>query len=179
MRSVYTFSLASVILIPAAYYSYVEIRRSREIRRRRKRYETFKSTSTLDDSSEILLAETKLAFGSLVLGGRWSNPFPEWRESGVWELIFWKVIYQPYTLKVGYNGGVPKDVAVLRASLPVDTPDFDRLFIKSESDEESAVRDRTGRRIDISDAMSITWIGQSTSYIQMEGVAFLTDPVFA
>jgi N-acyl-phosphatidylethanolamine-hydrolysing phospholipase D len=169
--------------IPLVYYSYVEIIRTKEVRKRRKRYHKF--INTVNDSSISVITaehrdEIRIAFASFRVGKRWSNPFPEWRESGAWEFIFWHLIYQPLTGRIGWNGGW-KDATELSERLELEEMDFALLsgefedknevdLVRREGDETAQERRRR---------MTFTWIGQSTSYIQLDGVAFLTDPVFS
>lgn len=105
---------AVFIGIPGVYYSYVEIVRNAEVRRRRKRWTVKaeerrrrrmieqtasrdaiegkgKNRETLFEGDENQLQgvdeeemdEIKRAYGSFVVGGRWSNALgSEWREQG-------------------------------------------------------------------------------------------------
>lgn len=103
-------TLAVVFIgLPGAYYSYVELRRHAEIRRRRQRWNSkveertrrriieetasrdalegkgikqqdYKAGAGVDEEE---MAEIRLAYGSFVVGGRFSNAIgSEWREQG-------------------------------------------------------------------------------------------------
>lgn len=118
----------SLVLVPLCYYSYVEIVRGTEISKRRKRYQKAAAAREAKRVAEVVwkegeedyeeggkaalgtcteeeLEEIKIAFGSISIGGRWSNPFPEWREQGAWEWMFWKLIWQPWCVLSLCRGG--------------------------------------------------------------------------
>lgn len=116
-----------------------------------------------------------------------------------------------------WDGGVPADPEALAASLPIETPNFIKLFgLRSPSTAStpqpsapdsptlsasskdlsdswdhlsiaSSHRSHTSAKtlstvpasIKPSKDLTVTWIGQSTSFVQMDGVGFLTDPVWA
>lgn len=107
-----------------------------------------------------------------------------------------------------WDGGVPKDPEELAATLPVERPNFIKLFgfdptltvtppiLTSNSTPNSPTREDLSGSWDhlssssqsaaatsptptISTDLTYTWIGQSTSYIQIDGIGILTDPVFA
>lgn len=117
-----------------------------------------------------------------------------------------------------WDGGIPSDPAELAASLPIETPNFVKLFgfastsatatpqpsapdspVLSESSKDlseswdhlsatsssqrSTVAPKVLPTIPASikpgKDLTVTWIGQSTSFVQMDGVGFLTDPVWA
>lgn len=135
-----------------------------------------------------------------------------------WEWLWWKLVYQPLTGKVMWDGGIPTDPAELAASLPIEAPNFVKLFglapstsatpTPQPSAPDSPTLSNSSR--DLSDSwdhlsatssqrsaptkqalptipasikpskdLTVTWIGQSTSFVQMDGVGFLTDPVWA
>ncbi|KAJ3165250.1 hypothetical protein HDU88_004335 [Geranomyces variabilis] len=110
-------------------------------------------------------------YTSLTFAGRFVNPFLEWRDknaTNVWEYLRWQ-------LTRNNRNGVPKDEKVLEENLPVVKPDFellgsfhDRPPIDS-SDLESAS----------ASVISVTWFGQSTCFVQMDGYNILTDPIFS
>lgn len=270
-------SLALLFLgVPSVYYTYQEVVRGAEIRRRRTRFQGERERRRLGEGQEEKVGEKeeeerygydrepleeeemdeiKRAFGSFSVGGRWSNALgPEWREQGgecllllssvhgrgstsltfracaepplppslplrlraAWEWLFWKLIYQPLTGRVWWNGGVPSDPAELAASLPVETPNFVKLFgfvppsstCSNTPTATTTVSPSTSSRdlsdswdhlstssatspitpapsqqqeqpLQVSDDLTFTWIGQSTSFVQLDGVGILTDPVFA
>lgn len=235
----------SLVLVPLCYYSYVEIVRGTEISKRRKRYKRAaeareakrvaegvwdegkvgeKAEGKVEKVTEEELEEIKIAFASVSIGGRWSNPFPEWREQGAWEWMFWKLIWQPWcvfiwargrgganelrrTGRVMWDGGVPASAQELADSLPVEQPDFIKLFGRHPDDvadivdleapaslseswdhvsqPSTAVSEAPSRSnshdntVTVDQDLTFTWIGQSTSYVQLEGCGIITDPVFA
>lgn len=93
--------------------AHCEFHRKREIKRRKRQ---FKRALTLSQSTEPSPSSSKLdlstssgthplesavqsRFASLKIGGRYQNPFDEWREQGAWE---WSVLC-PHFLKVAFN----------------------------------------------------------------------------
>ncbi|ORY82377.1 beta-lactamase superfamily domain-domain-containing protein [Leucosporidium creatinivorum] len=228
------FSFAVVFLaIPGVYYSYCETIRASEIKRRRRRFElknvererrrVIEGVGAEEEKDEERfgydrkpldeeeMEEIRRAFGSFAVGGRWSNAFgPEWREQGAWEWLFWKLVWQPITGRIWWNGGVPTDPFELAASLPVETPSFIKLFgflpssftnsttispsssskdlsdswdhlsaSSSNSPTPTSANTPTQQPMVVSKDLTFTWIGQSTSFVQIDGVGILTDPVFA
>lgn len=152
-------------------------------------------------------------YSSLKLGGRFQNPFPEWREQGAWEWAVWQL-----TGKWFNDHGLPKDDTILIKTLPTISPQFDLLFPASAlqsaidspttatppsemseswtnvsqaaSVQSLAEDDMSGEKTPLAHSLvqtrpplhanfTYTWIGQSTSFIQIEGLNILTDPVFA
>lgn len=104
-----------------------------------------------------------------------------------------------------WDGGVPASAQELAESLPVEQPDFIKLFGRhpddtpevvdseapsslseswdhlsstgvSEAPSRSNSQDNT---VTVGQDLTFTWIGQSTSYVQLEGCGIITDPVFA
>lgn len=114
-------------------------------------------------------------FAPLKVLGRYVNPFPEWRETGVWELLFWKLVHSMLQKprRMAWEGGIAADLGTeqgrkkVETLLPVQAFDRDKLWgtIKDQPCAEA-------------DKMTYTWIGQSTCLVQMNGLNILTDPVF-
>ncbi|KAJ3286270.1 hypothetical protein HK104_009118 [Borealophlyctis nickersoniae] len=119
-------------------------------------------------------------FTSLKFAGRFVNPFWEWKDknaTNIWEYLHWQLT------RVNRNG-VPKDERVLALSLPSVSPDFELLrsfqSLTTPEVSESWVADASGFVNTTSNSqMTLTWIGQSTCLIQMEGYNILTDPIFS
>lgn len=116
------------------------------------------------------------------MGGRYANPFPEYRPQTLYEFFYCRVaeLFRPKP-----RGGVPADKDEIRRLLPAQRPDFDLLFrtsndyftpgasiaMEAEDDDElvlPAIKDR----------LTLTWMGQSCAFVQMAGVNVLTDPCF-
>lgn len=103
------------------------MRRTTVQRRRRKHHESVPGASGVDDkdqtkeqqgSSKALTQKTpspserkaiEERFASVSLLGRYSNPFPEWREQGAWEFVVWKAGYLFTKAKLFSDGGVSRD----------------------------------------------------------------------
>lgn len=184
---------------PPVYYAVVDVIRRREVRRRRKRY-TQRTGRTAPFLSPVQSQEDKEAlkelYASFKIAGRFSNPFVEWREQSFWEVLLWKLVYTPLSGRFLFQGGKPSDPDMLRQSLPTERPNFVKLFGleskksiddswdhlslpdrpgSSSSDDDVATRSRP---VKVSSDLTYTWIGQSTSFVQLEGVSILTDPIF-
>ncbi|KAK4701931.1 N-acyl-phosphatidylethanolamine-hydrolyzing phospholipase D, partial [Phenoliferia sp. Uapishka_3] len=247
------------IVPPILYVSYCETIRHAELRRRRERHErkraaraigrskreygvaegaedgTVEEDSLMEDVKEVEEAgeeekqELRELYKSIRIGGRYANPFPEWKEQvGAWEWLVWKLFYQPYTGRFMWNGGTPSSAQELADSLPVEAPDFDLLFGQALDTEKRVASSSSGsndgekealadswdhlsqpalsdpnslasstealaspfstssnpsqtprRQVRVGRNTTLTWIGQSTSFVQLDGVGILTDPVFS
>lgn len=106
----------------------------------------------------------KERYASLVVGGRFTNPFTEWRESiGGFEWAFWKLVLSPLAGKFWWDGGISQfSEEEISKLLPVESPRLD-LFDSTERE----------------DKMLVMWIGQSTTLVRIDGISILTDPVFS
>ncbi|GAA94079.1 uncharacterized protein L969DRAFT_96653 [Mixia osmundae IAM 14324] len=130
--------VAVFTLGPLAYYSYTETVRHTVIRRRKRRYESIvkriHSSASAESSDATRAGPEELEaiqerFAPIIAGGRWHNPFTEFREEGAWEWLVWKLIIQPLTGKTGWTGGLSRDdEETVKKALPVERPDFQLLF---------------------------------------------------
>lgn len=177
----------AAIILPVAYtgawlgyYAYTDTLRRSHIRARNK--ELQESISNLVPGGEIDYTKPatqvekdaiKKRFASLKFAGRYWNPYVEWREQGAWEWALWKIIVSTVTLKLFYDGGVPPERPI--PDLPSERPNFPLLFGKSAT----SPTDKTSASPDITDKMTLTWLGQSTSYVTMDKLAILTDPALS
>ncbi|EYC14508.1 hypothetical protein Y032_0040g245 [Ancylostoma ceylanicum] len=88
-------------------------------------------------------------------GGRFANPpsFDKWKGiSGFWSLLKWRMFEKD-------NSSIPDDNAELDEKLPVHN------LTKFESKSGSS--------------LFATWLGHATVLVQMEGIRFITDPVWS
>ncbi|KAJ2766108.1 hypothetical protein IWQ56_003843 [Coemansia nantahalensis] len=117
-------------------------------------------------------------FASLCIGGRFVNPFETWRDKTLWDFVRWIVT------RSGGNG-IPRDRSLLEHDLPVVRPHFALLDALSRPenargttspDDQEARVDMAG--VDPARTISATWLGQSTCFVQVEGLNVLTDPIF-
>ena len=100
---------------------------------------------------------------SLKIAGRWVNPFKEWQDRNTADIF----AYLKWQFTRRNRNGVPPE-NLLKITMPVDKPDFELLFRNSRHCNTS------------SDYLfTVTWIGQSTLFVQMDGYNILTDPVFS
>ncbi|KAL7408976.1 beta-lactamase superfamily domain-containing protein [Mrakia frigida] len=111
----------------------------------------------LSEEDKELLKER---WASLKIAGRYVNPFFEWREQGAWEWAFWKLVQSP--LEAFFLAPAYPTTEIPQELQEVVQPDWKVLRGPS----------REGR-------LNYTWIGQSTSFIQMSELNILTDPVFS
>lgn len=95
-------------------------------------------------------------FSSRLVSGRFVNPFHGWVGISLWDLVKWTITRRRYDYTLPNN---PKELDKL---FPIVKPDFNLLFENEKNN----------------DLMTFTWLGQSTSFVQMGGVNVLTDPVF-
>lgn len=67
-------------------------------------------------------------FGVLIIAGRFANPFREYREQGMFDFFFWRIVelinYRPWYPRAG----VPRSIAERETMLPTFTPDYEVLF---------------------------------------------------
>ncbi|KAJ2398965.1 hypothetical protein GGI23_002930 [Coemansia sp. RSA 2559] len=151
---------------------------------------------------------------SLLIGGRYVNPFDTWRDKTLWDFVRWLL-----TRTAG--NGLPVDRSQLERDLPLATPHYPllrHLAGQQRKDGMDGSKEMDGRdcsegidfseevdgrdcaegidfseevdgledyldypaiaNIDRDAAVTATWIGQSTCFVQMEGLNVLTDPIF-
>lgn len=188
-----------IVIMYTAYSTYVQLRTSYEIseRARKKLYE-----SDLESAQKAEWPATK--FGSMMVAGRYVNPFSEYRAQTVFEFVFCR-ISELFHAKP--RAGLPSDIAVLKKLLPVCEPDFELLYqntkeyvldgkhsvvsLDSSLIKESSFKDnfsvkdgsfigsfKDGLVPHISNRMTLTWLGQSCAFVQVPGINILTDPCF-
>lgn len=81
--------------------------------------------------SELELQAVRDRFTSLSLLGRYVNPFPEWREQGVWEFVAWKAHSLLLKGRFWSDGGIGKLKTTqagrdkLAKTLPVIKPEWE------------------------------------------------------
>lgn len=121
----------------AYYLAQDTLRRTTVRRRRRRHHRKVKGASRVDDKAENaaqqqLNDEERQAieerFASTSILGRYVNPFPEWREQGVWEFIVWKSMYVATHLRFSSDGGIAKAKAEgsdrVQKRLTLETPQW-------------------------------------------------------
>jgi N-acyl-phosphatidylethanolamine-hydrolysing phospholipase D len=126
-------------------------------------------------ASKEELKSIKSRFAPLKVLGRYVNPFPEWRETGVWELIYWKLVHSllQKPRRMAWEGGIAADLGTELGREKVET-----LLPVQNLDRTGLWGTDRGQPCAEADQMTYTWIGQSTCFIQMNGLNILTDPVF-
>eukprot|EP00842_Homolaphlyctis_polyrhiza_P000018 jgi/Hompol1/1016/HPOL_002633-RA len=129
-------------------------------------------------------------FNSLDVAGRFVNPFIEWQDRNTADLF----AYIRWQLTRNNRNSIPSDIKVetlseLERTLPLVVPDFDLL--RKYTDTRGAMRLPMSRITHATPSkrssttettksrfMTVTWIGQSTCFVQMDGYNILTDPIF-
>lgn len=138
----------------------------------------------------------------MVIGGRYVNPFPEYRAQTIYEFLFCR-LSELFHQKP--RGGVPIDLEEIRKHLPARRPDFELLLQTSldyENHRKAISVDSAATLVAPSlnstpskvshldfgkddlllppakDRLTLTWLGQSCAFVQMAGLNFLTDPCF-
>lgn len=113
-------------------------------------------------------------FAPIRIGGRYVNPFAEYRHQTLFEFGF-RRISELFALHPA--GEVPEDPEELRRALPHFKPDFSARLNASWMPKwaPTSVKEFT-----TSSKMAITWFGQSCALAQLPGnVNILTDPMFS
>lgn len=137
-----------------------------------------------------------MQFRPLTIGGRYQNPFPEYRPQTIYEFFFCRISELFHERP---RGGVPYDIDEIRRNLPARRPDFDLLLQTSRDYQQQGKKDSESTLIGsptapheegntigpddlllppVKDRLTLTWLGQSCAFIQMGGLNFLTDPCF-
>lgn len=124
-------------------------------------------------------------YESICFAGRFVNPFPEWRDKNAtnfWEYLTWRFVRKD-------NSNVPKDETILEKTLPVVQPNWDLISkfnsesdtIKLDAESESYVliSGENNHKEDNEGTMTVTWFGQSSCLVQMDGYNIMTDPMFS
>ncbi|KAJ1721184.1 hypothetical protein LPJ53_004261 [Coemansia erecta] len=142
---------------------------------------------------DVASVQSDSRFSSLMIGGRFVNPFETWRDKTLWDFLRWVA-----TRKTG--NGLPRDKAKLIQDLPLALPHYELLNAfshptkvrqtptSSSSSQESLAENSESplcyaeypavESLDRLATMTATWLGQSTCFVQMEGLNILTDPIF-
>jgi N-acyl-phosphatidylethanolamine-hydrolysing phospholipase D len=172
-----------IVVAYTGYSTYVQLRTSYEIseRARKKLYES--------DLEHYQMAEWPAnKFGSMMVAGRFVNPFTQYRPQTVFEFVYCRIAE---LFHVRPRGGVPSDPKVIARLLPTRQPDFDLMFRnikehvlggrKSAMELSSLLGNKDPSEEDLPDVdnrMTLTWLGQSCAYVQVPGFNMITDPCF-
>ncbi|KAI8894175.1 beta-lactamase superfamily domain-containing protein [Globomyces pollinis-pini] len=141
-------------------------------------------------------------FHSLSVAGRYVNPFIEWQDRNTTDIF----AYIKWQLTRNNRNGVPKLEIELERNLPLMTPNFELLTQKNLEFKQSSTSNSPQSESSLSSSwvkppseskitdsvlsaswiveqsksyMAVTWIGQSTCVVQMDGYNILTDPIFS
>ncbi|KAH3673709.1 hypothetical protein WICPIJ_009691 [Wickerhamomyces pijperi] len=165
-----------------SYAAYVSYAANVEITRRGKRFQESKASSLAEEGSCCDHGHDdyiKDKYSSLTIAGRFENPFEEYRIQTLFEFFLSRVL----ELFEGKSRGDVPATETLREVLPVFTPDFEllqqsSLLLNNYHTFSDSLSNVVGLP-DFKDRMTVTWLGQSCSFIQISGVNFLTDPIFS
>ncbi|BFZ62552.1 hypothetical protein YB2330_003653 [Saitoella coloradoensis] len=107
------------------YLAYGETMRRKTIRDRRRRHQekAKKASEEQDEEAGEAEVDERERFKVYKHAGRYWNPFPEWREQGIWEWFYWK-LHKLVTWNFMNPAGLPSDETVLEHTIPLYTPDF-------------------------------------------------------
>lgn len=209
-----------IVLAYTAYSAYMQIRTSYEIseRARKRLFEQSQlqvetsvtnnnASSNVDGEqtqqlghidAEIFSAtdDTEQAqFASMKIGGRYVNPFSQYRPQTVFEFVFCRI---RELVQARPRGGVPSDPAIIAKLMPSSVPDYELLECRDDDLLQSATSSAAsstssltllnGQTPSGSDSSSepsippgdvratLTWLGQSCAFVQLPGLNILTDP---
>ncbi|ODV89265.1 hypothetical protein CANCADRAFT_32577 [Tortispora caseinolytica NRRL Y-17796] len=120
------------------------------------------SLNASDATDSAKAAALKKRFSSLIVAGRFANPFQEYRDKGFIEFICWNLFVTLRGPIWGSGSGVCLlDQQELDRNLPVH--DVDLALASAPS----------------SNAVKVTWLGQSCVHAMVNGLSVLTDPIFS
>ncbi|KAH6564600.1 hypothetical protein BASA60_010248 [Batrachochytrium salamandrivorans] len=132
-------------------------------------------------------------FNSLDVAGRFVNPFMEWQDRNTADLF--EYIKHQFTRNNRNN--VPTDIKELERTMPLETPQFDLIYRYTLECGKMLINSASASRrmsdysqkgvrfqppaspLEEACLMTVTWIGQSTCFVQMDGYNILTDPIFS
>ncbi|CAN6647753.1 N-acyl-phosphatidylethanolamine-hydrolyzing phospholipase D, mitochondrial [Trichomonascus vanleenenianus] len=106
-------------------------------------------------------------YSSMVVGGRFVNPFSHYRPQTVFEFLYCRITELFHARP---RGGVPADPEIIKRDLPTRKPDFELLFGLAK--EHSPLH----RLPELNQRMTLTWLGQSCAFVQLAGLNVMTDP---
>lgn len=115
-------------------------------------------------------------YASMKHNGHFVNPFEEWKDVTLCETIV-------HWLARCKGNGIPYDQKKLEDSLPVKTPDR-KLIASAKNKKQDGQLTESWVQVEGSETTShsnttITWFGQSTCIVTLDGLTILTDPVFS
>ncbi|KAK9457253.1 beta-lactamase superfamily domain-containing protein [Dipodascopsis uninucleata] len=122
MPSIRTNVSVFVLTLYTLYYGYVVSVRHLKIRRRKELADQSKSEQGLD---LLNYAAPEEQYAVMVVGGKFANPFPEYREQSVLEFALCRLLE---LIRFSPHAGVPRNRSGLEAYLPIYRPDFEILF---------------------------------------------------
>ncbi|KAJ2448305.1 hypothetical protein GGF42_005152 [Coemansia sp. RSA 2424] len=167
---------------------WISSRRCQTVARRRRLRErtvaTGKDDSSADADADADADTAIVQYASLEIGGRFVNPFAGWRDKTLLDFVWWLATRQS-------GNGLSSDQLELEKNLPLAEPNFDLLDALTGAQHPQ--RQRQSRSPTASDeyaecpaiadlnrdsTITATWFGQSTCFVQLEGLNILTDPIF-
>ncbi|KAJ2338625.1 hypothetical protein GGH92_007085, partial [Coemansia sp. RSA 2673] len=123
-------------------------------------------------------------YASLEIGGRFVNPFAGWRDKTLLDFVWWLA-----TRKSG--NGLSSGELELERNLPLAKPYFELLDTLTGDQHPRRLRQTQSHAtvdeyveypaiadLNKGNTITATWFGQSTCFVQLEGLNILTDPIF-
>ncbi|ODQ78896.1 hypothetical protein BABINDRAFT_172151 [Babjeviella inositovora NRRL Y-12698] len=164
-----------MVVTYTSYIGYISLRTQWEIQQREALYH--RKQSTLQSAHPELDQEPSGRFLPLVIHGKFENPFKEYRAQSLFEFFLVRVMEVVELITGGSDDKdghhhdsrlLHKDIAKLRATLPIYQPDMALYHHPADDGELPELLKR----------FVFTWLGQSCSILQISGINFLTDPIF-
>lgn len=134
----------------SVYYVLQESHRCLALQKRRKRHPLRTRSHESDaewfgQADQLERKHIPQRFGTLKFLGRYLNVTPEWREQGLWEWVWWKLVHTAlYHGRFGWDGGLARDQATeegrkrIEQLLPVVPLDSNRLW-STKSDDKAGL----------------------------------------
>ncbi|KAH3671391.1 hypothetical protein WICMUC_004688 [Wickerhamomyces mucosus] len=155
-----------------SYAAYVSYSANVEINRRAQLLKTKKDEDLTIKDVELISDK----YASLTVAGRFENPFEEYRVQTLFEFFLSRIL----ELFEGKSKGDLPSKPKLRELLPIYKPDFELLINSSLNQRKNILENFISVGLpSFNDRLTLTWLGQSCSFVQISGVNFLTDPIFS
>ncbi|KAJ1882145.1 hypothetical protein LPJ71_010182, partial [Coemansia sp. S17] len=169
---------------------WISSRRYQTVEKRRRQRESTTtagkhgSNANMDIDASTDKDSAVVQYASLEIGGRFVNPFAGWRDKTLLDFVWWLA-----TRKSG--NGLSSDELELERNLPLAKPYFELLDTLTGDQHPRRLRQTQSHAtvdeyveypaiadLNKGNTITATWFGQSTCFVQLEGLNILTDPIF-